>query len=810
MQGAAGRGDALRERSLPAALLGILLVVAFRGALAGRMFYLRDVSQNHYPIRVFVTERLRALALPLWDPYHGGGTPLLANPNSLVLHPISALFLILPFDAAFTASIVLQFALLAWGGYLLARELGDGREGATLTAAILSLSGPAASLASLQNVLSAAAWVPLALWAYLRAVLDPARRRLLALAALCIGVVLMTGEPASLLAILLLGPGLALAAPRAPEGTGARAEIAPGGPRSLRVLLALLLAGLAIAAAQILPAHALLPLSARGPGFAPEEALKWSLEPARLLEVVVPRVFGDPTRLSPQAWWGRWLFEGSYPFLLSIYLGAIPCLLAAVALARGGLGAARRRTLGTIAGVSVLLALGRHSLLYRGIMDILPAARQIRYPERFLIVASLAVALLAGMGLDLLLRAEIAWRRRAVVVIFGAAAAVFAGLTVVASLPGVVDRVLAGIGSLPGDLLQSDAGAVIRGALLHASLWTFGETAALALAAALVLAPAPPGVRAAAGWSVVVISGLSMTLAAAPALSTAAPGWLTAPSPLASVVGRGAGAPRLQHAPRPEGLSVWATTDELAWGYRYDRFTYALASGHRDHVPTILDAATDRMDLRPQGELARALDHLPLQDRIRILSICGVGFLIAYERLDDPRLEALPVLEPFSRPPTRVYRLRSVLPRARYVARAVRPAHPEDLALSLSDPGFDPESSFLLDEAPGDPGPAPGAPPGLATILEDEPERVSLRVEAPAAGYLVLSDAWSPGWRASVDGASEPIKKANGLFRAVAVTAGAHEVVMTYRPARVGVGLAISGLGLAAVAWWGFAGRRTP
>src|SRR5207245_6293474 len=130
----------------PALILTILLIVAFHGALAGRMFYLRDISQNHYPIRHYVTERLRDFSLPLWDPYHGGGTPLLANPNALVLHPISLLFLVLPFNTAFTASIVLQFALLALGGYLLARQIGIGREGASLTAAVLASSGPAPAL----------------------------------------------------------------------------------------------------------------------------------------------------------------------------------------------------------------------------------------------------------------------------------------------------------------------------------------------------------------------------------------------------------------------------------------------------------------------------------------------------------------------------------------------------------------------------------------------------------------------------------------------------------------------------------------
>jgi len=203
----------------PALATAPLLLLAFRGLLSGRLFYLRDVSQNHYPLRAVVTARLGTAALPLWDPLHGGGTPLLANPNALVLHPISLLFLVLPLDAAFVASIVLQFAVLAAGGYLLARALGLGREAALLVASILVFSGPAASLASLQNVLSAAAWVPLALWAFLRGSV-PGRRWLLAPAALCAAVVLMAAEPASLLALVLVGGVLAWTEPAPPPGVG--------------------------------------------------------------------------------------------------------------------------------------------------------------------------------------------------------------------------------------------------------------------------------------------------------------------------------------------------------------------------------------------------------------------------------------------------------------------------------------------------------------------------------------------------------------------------------------------------------------
>ncbi|MCZ6695570.1 MAG: hypothetical protein O7A63_03420, partial [Acidobacteria bacterium] len=336
---------------MPALVLGALLLLSLWGPLSGRLFYLRDVSQNHYPIRHYVTDRLLAGDLPLWDPLHGGGTPLLANPNHLVFHPITALFFVLPFDAAFTASIVLQIALLALGGYLLARRIGASREGATLAGAILSLSGPAASLASLQNVLSAFAWVPLGLWLFLRGI-ERAGRASLAGAAAVLAVVLIAAEPASALAFVLLAPILALTAGRNSHGEGRRVRAV------LLALVAVMGVACLIAAVQILPARELLPLSTRGAGFTPQEGLKWSLQPFRMLEIVLPRLLGDPTRLHPASWWGGWLFEGRYPFLLSVYAGAIPCCLALLAMFGSGRWEGRRRALGAVAVLGLLLALG--------------------------------------------------------------------------------------------------------------------------------------------------------------------------------------------------------------------------------------------------------------------------------------------------------------------------------------------------------------------------------------------------------------------------------------------------------------------
>lgn len=98
---------------------------------------------------------------------------------------------------------------------------------------------------------------------------------------------------------------------------------------------------------------------------------------------------------------------------------------------------------------------------------------------------------------------------------------------------------------------------------------------------------------------------------------------------------------------------------------------------------------------------------------------------------------------------------------------------------------------------------------GLARILVYEPERVVVEVWAEEPAFLVLSDAFYPGWEAAVDGQPAAILRANILLRAVEVPAGGHTVEFTYRcrPLETGMRLSVAGLfalaaSALALAWW--------
>ena len=71
---------------------------------------------------------------------------------------------------------------------------------------------------------------------------------------------------------------------------------------------------------------------------------------------------------------------------------------------------------------------------------------------------------------------------------------------------------------------------------------------------------------------------------------------------------------------------------------------------------------------------------------------------------------------------------------------------------------------------------------GKVEIVAYSDTRLRLAVEAPEPAWLILRDAWYPGWRATVNGAAAQIYRANVMFRAVEVAAGESEVVFRFEP----------------------------
>lgn len=147
-----------------------------------------------------------------------------------------------------------------------------------------------------------------------------------------------------------------------------------------------------------------------------------------------------------------------------------------------------------------------------------------------------------------------------------------------------------------------------------------------------------------------------------------------------------------------------------------------------------------------------------------------------------------------------IYENMQVLPRA-YVVHTYAVLRDLSQALKyMGTPAFDMRTQVVLEKGPSPDfvvgTNAPPVPP-KAVVDAYSPDEIAITAELSANGWLVVSDAYYPGWTADVDGKKTEIRLANGIFRAVELQKGKHAVSFKYHPFLFRAGLTITILGFA-------------
>jgi hypothetical protein len=101
-----------------------------------------------------------------------------------------------------------------------------------------------------------------------------------------------------------------------------------------------------------------------------------------------------------------------------------------------------------------------------------------------------------------------------------------------------------------------------------------------------------------------------------------------------------------------------------------------------------------------------------------------------------------------------------------------------------------------------------GAAIGNATVTLYEPNRIDVQTDSVSTSVLVLSENHYPGWRAFVDGHPTDVVRVDYNLRGVMLSAGKHDVSFVYVPKSVLMGIAISLLTAAALAFFALSRRK--
>jgi hypothetical protein len=726
-----------------------------------------DLSSFIYPIYAYAARWLKRGIVPLWNPHLYLGMPFAADNQSGLFYPINLLFFLLTPELTYEAVELMAVTHVFLAGlfaYLLLRDLPSPRKvgtqgGRASIGRIAAVGGAVAYMLSdlfvvhpgNLNIIATAAWLPLALFCFRRALARPGWGWV-AWSGLVLGVAALVGH-AQMFLYLVASLGLyVLFALCVNRQEGWRAE-------GIRIAKAIAVGGIAfgLAALSLIPALDLTQYTVRA-SLSYEDASAFSLHPAGLISLLVPGFWGRGTG----PFWGPWLRTEMG------YVGVLPLMLAVTAVPL----TVRRYKLTwfwlSLATFGLVVSLGEHTALHGWLYALFPPFRQLRVPARAIYLFDFAVAMLAATGLDALLHPlrrsashTLGSLSRAYLWIWGATALV--GVTVLGHA-ALVSR------GLSPDLQAQNANS-LGSTILFLMLFAAG-LGLLSLRRYRLVSPVVLGVLAVALIAVDLI----------------ALGWNVEIEPNDPLKG-------YEH---DDALAFLRADPEV---YRVE--TDAQVQGGWAPDWALIHEMDDVSGIWNPLRLGAydVLTWIGIDRDSRFYDLYNAKYLIARKDTSVPS-HFEPALEDGDRI---IYRNTRVLPRAFMVYRAQTIGGDVRALNTARGPEFDPATEVVLKKGPGaaplDVDPGDSEP--RVEIVDRGPNHLDFGVSTPTDGYLVVSEMWLPGWVAYVDGDKQDVLKANYTFRAVHVPAGNHDIHMAYEPRLWPVGLGLSLLTLLVLVTWG-------
>ena len=742
--------------------------------LLGGTYFFRDLYLWSFPQTARLAEIVHSGQSLLWDPLIYAGQPLLGIVQYFTFYPTTWLALVMPPVTAVNVEIVIHFALCAAATYALARSLGVTPTASAIAGAVFVFSGVTLSFGNLLGRVLAMPHTVLLLLFWHR-YLGERRRIWLALAAAAGALVLFAGSAEQLMFCVALAAAWGAAYPYG-GGTGSRGR---------RFLLAapLAIAIIGLSAVQILPMIQLVRNSRRGTEFSTFERGMWSVNPRRLPELLVPGFFGDVDTLREADYWGASAQDGTFPIVLSFYLGATVLILAgigAVSKTPGPLPRACRVLLGSALLGSLVLSLGRF-LPSLGPLGPTRMLGFFRFPEKFLFIVPLPAALLAGHAVDALWRPEApSGARRTAATMLGASAVLL--LLAAAAIHG--SDPFAAAWQRLFFLRESDEH--VRRALALRLL----QAAAFPAAAALVALPSRPGtlrrMPAVLGGLIV----LDLSVAGLRLNPTAPREMLTREPALAKTVRGLVGDHRFYREVNKSDL-LRAPSNEVRWRCEWNRDMLVDYVGAGFGIPLIFHRSFDGLDSARHARVAMAVQRLPWTGRLPILSAASVRAFMTSDDVSARGAEVVAQVPNASDRVFRLYRNSGAADQAELVHYWHSVASPDEAIGAMLSPGFDPRRHAVLEAKV----PAPPKGPCVQTEVDRTESRANAqawKTRSSCDGFLVVSEQNDPGWRIRVDGTTSSVVSANAMFSAVFLPAGVHEVRRVYRPIALRVGAIVS------------------
>ena len=380
----------------------MLLTFVFWGTLwEGGGLIGGDLYTYYFPQKKFYATRLHAGEIPLWNSLAGNGYPLVAESQTGVFYPFHLLsYPWLDANTAYNSVQIVHYVLAFLFTWLYARRIDLSPAGAGLAALVYTYGWFPVRMC-LEWAIVGGAWLPLALWS-VESFLQTARWRYLFCLTAALAMQLLPGHynlgfltQLTLVAYIPLRLWFARDLP---------AEISGARKLSLAALGLAGLLGFALSAVQLLPTWELRQISQRateGKDFAPGYG---NIPLSYLPQVLAPWwYYGPEPQLHPSPG-----MAATNKVEAHLYFGMLPLLLCGLSLAK--------RLWRHDGRLLIWLLIGVLALVYTPgwllpVTKHLPGFGFFSGPGRYGMITTLAVALLAGAGLERFLAGCRGWSR---------------------------------------------------------------------------------------------------------------------------------------------------------------------------------------------------------------------------------------------------------------------------------------------------------------------------------------------------------------------------------------------------------------
>jgi len=720
------------------ALTLCIVTVPFLAVLRGRATTMMwDINEFYVPAHRAVWREFRDGHAPWWTPNVYAGDSTLGAGQYGVFYPLHAIYGFFDATTAHRWWFMSHLWLASGTMFAWSRHRWASNPAAIVAGSAYALSGFFILHLKFTPFLIVAAWLPLVFLG-----IDLVRERWTTLRAATVAVplalVALAGHPQ-----MLYYSGLGLA-----TYVVVTAMFEPGSRRWVGRVAGALSLGLGLAAVQLLPLLRFSSISVRTE-LTTDQAFELSAERRHLLTFPFPHLFGGADGVAFHApWTGGLQYEE-----VGQFAGATIVVLAIYALTRLWRVSAVR-ALFAVGLVGILVMLADATPLGDPIYNFLPLADRFRVWARASLLPNIALAMLAGAGVQ-----QLALARRTAVAWF--AGAVGALTAVAVAIPH--------IGSMRTYLATESFSVAARALPISAVL-------VLTVAVALV-----PLYRRVGMGAVVAVCAVEVMFFASVATWNA-----RSFAPEAAEAFYDEDEPPIfdEVYDAPDGIDRWYTETysfrmeslikdlygitafdplapkeftETVGGMTYDGFATRNDVWQDNWLADVLRITTLVLgdSNSPEGDDWRLADALP-----------GDRFIIWNREPRLPEAYLVGAVESIDLP---AIRERLLDPDADFEDRAYIE-------------GYLADSTGILDH----PGPA-------GAVLEaDVLDSGHVEVDADRDALLVLSYAWQPGWKASVDGHEVEVVRTNGLVLGIPVASGRHDVHVWFEPPGVRLGALIT------------------